>query len=94
MTFNGIEAKENHLVHFTYPLEKIGPKTRELANQIARKSPHSIKETKKLLNRIDNQIVPIDEDLLQYCSTKIAEARTSKEGQEGVSAFFEKRKLL
>lgn len=90
--FNGNEAKENGLVQFLFSPDKLIPKTREIANQIARNSPQAIKETKKLLNRIDNQFVPIDEELTQYCSTKIAEARVSESGQEGVSAFFEKRK--
>ncbi len=92
MTFNGTEAKEKGLVHFLFPPEKIQPKSREIASQIAQKSPQATKETKILLNRIDHQIVPIDEELTRYCSTKIAEARASKEGQEGVKAFFEERK--
>jgi methylglutaconyl-CoA hydratase len=79
-------------VHYIFPQEKIIPKTREIATHIARNSPKATKETKKLLNRIDLQIVLIDEDLTRYCSTRIAEARISEEGQEGVNAFFEKRK--
>jgi methylglutaconyl-CoA hydratase len=79
-------------VQYLFPKDKIVPKTREIANQIARNSPEATKETKNLLNRIDHQFVPIDEDLTQYCSTKIARARISDQGQEGVNAFFEKRK--
>lgn len=92
ITFNGDDAIKNGLAQYLFPPDKIQPRTRELAAKIARKSPKAIKETKILLNRIDNQIVSIDEDLMHYCSTKIAKARASDEGQEGVSAFFEKRK--
>ncbi|MFW6351563.1 MAG: enoyl-CoA hydratase/isomerase family protein [Bacteroidota bacterium] len=92
LTFSGSDALSNGLVQYLFPQDKIIPKTREIANQIARNSPIATKETKILLNRIDHQFVPIDEDLTHYCSTKIAKARISDEGQEGVNAFFEKRK--
>lgn len=92
LPFSGTDALSSGLVQFLFPHDKIIPKTREIANQIARNSPEATKETKILLNRIDHQFVPIDEHLTQYCSTKIAKARISNEGQEGVNAFFEKRK--
>jgi methylglutaconyl-CoA hydratase len=92
LAFSSNEARRHGLVQYVFPQEKIIPKTREIATQIVRNSPQATKEIKILLNRIDRQIVPIDEDLTRYCSTKIAEARTSEEGQEGVNAFFEKRK--
>ena len=92
LPFSATDALNNGLVHYLYSQDKIIPKTREIANQIAGNSPVATKETKILMNRIDRQFVPIDEELTQYCSTKIAQARISKEGQEGVSAFFEKRK--
>ncbi|MGM0377442.1 MAG: enoyl-CoA hydratase-related protein [Bacteroidota bacterium] len=90
--FNGTEAMENGLAQYIFSPDKIQPKTREIAGLIAKNGPGALRETKLLLNRIDGQIVSIDEDLTHYCSTKIAEARTSKEGQEGVEAFFAKRK--
>ena len=90
--FSGKEAMSNNLVQNLFSQDKIIPKTREIANSLAQNSPQATKETKILLNRIDSKIVPIDEDLLTYCSTKIAGARASKEGQEGVNAFFERRK--
>ncbi|WP_025006976.1 enoyl-CoA hydratase/isomerase family protein [Marinilabilia salmonicolor] len=92
LPFTGTEALSSGLAQYLFSKDKIIPKTREIANQIARNSPDATKETKLLLNRIDHQFVPIDEHLTHYCSTKIASARTSDEGQEGVNAFFEKRK--
>ncbi|MFO8000522.1 MAG: enoyl-CoA hydratase-related protein [Marinilabilia sp.] len=90
--FNGTVASENQLVQYLFAPDKIQPKTREIANQIAGNGPRAIKETKLLLNRIDGEIVNFDEDLRLLCSTKIAEARNSAEGQEGVAAFFGERK--
>lgn len=90
--FNGTEALESGLAQYNFPPDKIQPKTREIAAIIAKNGPRALRETKMLLNRIDGQIVDIDEDLRQYCSTKIAEARTSEEGQKGVEAFFANRK--
>jgi methylglutaconyl-CoA hydratase len=92
MKFSAEEAKLNGLVQYIFAQEQILPRTREVANHIAKNSPEATKETKKLLNRIDHQIVKIDEELTHYCSTKIADARISDEGQEGVNAFFAQRK--
>lgn len=92
LPFDGDEALQNNLAQYVFPPDKIKPKTREIAAQIARNAPAAIEETKKLLNRMDGEIVKIDEELTDYCSTKIAEARASSEGQEGVDAFFSKRK--
>ena len=90
--FNGTEAMQSGLAQYVFPPDKIQPKTREIAGTIAKNGPRALQETKILLNRIDGQIVPIDEELNDYCSTKIAEARTSHEGQQGVEAFFAKHK--
>jgi len=92
MKFSADDAKQNGLVQHIFPQEQIMPRTREIANHIARNSPEATKETKSLLNRIDHQIVKIDEELTYFCSTKIADARISEEGQEGVNAFFAQRK--
>lgn len=92
LKFSAEDARLNGLVQYIISQEQIQPRTREIANHIAKNSPEATKETKKLLNRIDHQIVKIDEELLRYCSTKIADARISDEGQEGVNAFFAQRK--
>ncbi|PWD98216.1 enoyl-CoA hydratase/isomerase family protein [Marinilabilia rubra] len=92
LKFSAEDAKANGLVQYIFSQEQILPRTREIANHIARNNPLATKETKNLLNRIDHEIVKIDEELMQYCSTKIADARISEEGQEGVNAFFAQRK--
>ena len=91
-TFSGEVAQKNNLAQILLSNDEIIPKTRELAGNIAQNGPDAIKETKQLLNTIDDRIVPIDDDLNSYCAAAIARARTSEQGQEGVCAFFERRK--
>ncbi len=89
--FDATQAKEMGLVHHVVPKDKLSAKTLDIAEQIAGNSPVATKETKILLNRIANSIVHIDEAFMHNCSTIIARARLTKEGTEGVDAFFEKR---
>lgn len=91
-TFSGEEAFRYNLVHVLAPAEKLGIKTREVAINIARNSPSALKETKKLLNSLAGSVVSMDKEIERICNDLIAKARTSPDGQEGVTAFFEKRK--
>jgi len=50
--------------------------------------PEAQKECKKLTRKLSN----IPDDINQYTTELIAKVRTSKEGQEGLNAFLEKRK--
>lgn len=61
-----------------------------LAKQIAQNSPAAIKQIKALLHATVNR--PIDDTLIQQTAEAIARSRVSKEGQEGLNAFLEKRK--
>jgi methylglutaconyl-CoA hydratase len=91
LPFNGLEAKDMGLAHYLFSKEELSAKTLGMAEQIAQNGPIASQQTKKLLNRIGNSIVPMDEDLINYCASAIAQARASEEGREGVNAFFEKR---
>ena len=53
-------------------------------------SPNALGETKRLIRDVTGQ--PIDDELTADTAARIARARASDEGQEGISAFFEKRK--
>jgi len=53
-------------------------------------SPQAIMQAKQVVLDYANQ--PIGQTLLNDSSQRIATIRTSKEGQEGLSAFLEKRK--
>ncbi|WP_114418652.1 enoyl-CoA hydratase/isomerase family protein [Marinospirillum perlucidum] len=52
-------------------------------------SPQAVKRTKELVAHVAER--PADEATQDYTTRLIAEIRVSEEGQEGLSAFFEKR---
>ena len=57
---------------------------------ILKNSPKAMLAAKKLIKVQENGV--IDNDLLNFTAEQIASIRSSKEGQEGLTAFFEKRK--
>jgi methylglutaconyl-CoA hydratase len=88
--FNGEKAKEIGLLHNVYnnkeELEKGLHYTLKLLLSGGKQAQRKIK---KLL---DTMTPPPEKLLEDYTTFLIAEARMSKEGQEGISAFFDKRK--
>lgn len=74
-------------------LHQIDSQPREAVNRIIgnllNNGPQAMQAAKALCLRCDNQ--PIDHSLIEYTSQAIATARVSSEGQEGLTAFFEKR---
>jgi methylglutaconyl-CoA hydratase len=71
-------------------LEKTEKELQNLLNLFRKAAPGAIKKSKRLildLNESDQK-----EKLINKTSAIIAEARASEEGQEGLAAFFEKRK--
>ncbi len=53
-------------------------------------SPNALGETKRLIRDVTGR--PIDDELTADTAARIAHARASDEAQEGITAFFEKRK--
>ena len=53
-------------------------------------APGAVGEAKRLVNHVARH--PIDHSLMEETAKRIARARVSPEGQEGVAAFLEKRK--
>jgi methylglutaconyl-CoA hydratase len=51
--------------------------------------PAAVKSAKSLINEVANQ--DIDAELILHTAKRIAEIRVSEEGQEGLTAFFDKR---
>ena len=88
--FTANEAKEENLVHFVVEKNDIRAKTLAVAKSVALGAPDALIQTKALINRLDES--SDDESTLLFCARMIASARISAEGQEGVSAFLEKRK--
>ncbi|MGP8305522.1 enoyl-CoA hydratase-related protein [Vibrio sp. YIC-376] len=73
-----------HLID-TQPQEAVD----RIVDHLLHNGPQAMRAAKALCLRCDNQ--PIDRSLIDYTSQAIATARVSTEGQEGLTAFFEKR---
>ena len=69
--------------------EEMNQKITYLINQIYSSGPNAVKESKLLVKTLQNINM---QELLTKTASKIASIRTSEEGQEGISAFLEKRK--
>jgi methylglutaconyl-CoA hydratase len=61
-----------------------------LIQKITQNAPQAIMEAKHLIRKVSN--APLNSELIEYTINKISELRVSKEGQEGLNAFLEKRK--
>ncbi len=87
--FEAAEAHRYGLVNEVVEPDRLMPRARELAAQLAENSPSSVRATKKLINgfiaaQLDSQIASAIEDNAQI--------RTTEDFREGVSSFLEKRK--
>jgi methylglutaconyl-CoA hydratase len=61
----------------------------QLTQTILNNSPAALQQAKALCHACENQ--PLDKKLIKYTSHLIADIRVSDQGQEGLSAFFDKR---
>ena len=61
----------------------------DIVTQILKNGPVAVSQAKALVQQVAN--APINAKLLDDTSKQIAKIRTSKEGQEGLGAFIEKR---
>jgi len=87
--FNAKQALRTGLVSEVCPPDQLDQCTAKFRQQILANSPAAIKQAKQLVVDISNK--PIDDNLIEDTSKRIATIRTSAEGQEGLSAFLEKR---
>lgn len=83
------EACKRGLINILYDESVIEEKIQLLAEQIINNGPSAIAGVKKLF--ADNKLFENPDELLDSTSQIIASYRVSEEGQEGISAFFEKR---
>lgn len=89
--FKAPEAEKWHLVNDAVNEKVLEEKLQKTIKQLMSSAPGAVRETKKLVNKVIAS-QSIDEDLISFTANKIAELRASDEGQEGMSAFLEKRK--
>ena len=83
------KAQQLGLVDEIVSLEELDTTVINMVNTILKNGPHAVREAKQLALDVAHR--EIDEDLLINTSERIAAIRISEEGQEGLTAFFEKR---
>src|SRR6266487_962338 len=86
------EATEGHrlgVVNEVVPAEQLMGRARELATQLMENSPASLRMTKKLIN---SYIADALDQQIESAVQENAAIRQTKDFQEGVSSFLEKRK--
>lgn len=89
--FDAAEACRIGLVHEVVAdaaaLESRGA---ELISALLQGAPGAIRDSKILVDRVAR--ARVDEELMAFTAQNIADRRASPEGQEGLAAFFDKRK--
>jgi methylglutaconyl-CoA hydratase len=88
--FTGKEAEWYRLANKSLPAEEIDNHVNEIIKTLLTSGPDAISACKKLIYDVSNKL-NFDE-AIDYTAKTIAELRASKEGQEGMASFLEKRK--
>ncbi|MCC2604274.1 enoyl-CoA hydratase/isomerase family protein [Planctobacterium marinum] len=88
--FSARRARRLGLVSETVTEEELDTTIEDLLNNILRNGPQAVAAAKQLIFDIKNQ--PGEEEVIEKTCLRIATVRVSDEGQEGLSAFLEKRK--
>ncbi len=84
--FDAQRAMELGLVYDVVTPEKLETRTQEVIAHLLQNGPHALKAVNTLMNKL-----AITPEIANLTVQKLVEMRTSNEGQEGLSAFLEKR---
>jgi len=87
--FDSLVAQTIGLIDLVVPAEKLDEVVNSCVEQLRSSGPFAIQEVKHL---IDNLIQMNSKKYTEFTIEKISELRVSPEGQEGITAFLEKRK--
>ncbi len=87
--FGMADAKDMGLVHEVAPAESLDAKVSELVRAVLRNGPNAVREAKKLVRKMEG--MELSRRVTLAVGT-LVRLRSSPEGQEGLSAFLEKRK--
>jgi methylglutaconyl-CoA hydratase len=87
--FDAQTAKQLGLVSELTEIDALDSKVEEIITALLANSPTAIKAAKQLIFEISGK--PVDQILIEQTCETIAAIRVSKEGQEGLKAFLEKR---
>ncbi len=88
--FSGKEAEWYRLVNKSLPTEELEAYVKTITDSLMTSGPDAMAACKELIYNISNKLS--FEDAIDYTAHLIAELRASKEGQEGMASFLEKRK--
>lgn len=88
--FNATTAATLGLVHQVVSNDTLENQAEPLVHALLQNSPAAVSAAKNLLQQIYNK--NINNEVIAHTTQAIAEIRVSAEGQEGLSAFLEKRK--
>ena len=87
--FEARKAAEIGLVRWTVPEVELDQAVDRRVQELLQAGPRAVAEAKALIREVAYRRV---EDIQRYTVERIADLRVSKEGQEGLRAFIEKRK--
>jgi methylglutaconyl-CoA hydratase len=87
--FSAVTARDIGLVHEVVSAEALQDTGNRITDTLLANAPVALMACKGLLRRISAASSP---EISSYTTELIASLRTSQEGQEGLAAFFEKRK--
>jgi methylglutaconyl-CoA hydratase len=87
--FDSEYAKDIGLIDYVVPAEELDKKIEFYIKLLRSSGPIAIREVKKLIDSYEKTDI---ENYKNHTVEKISELRISKEGQEGINAFLEKRK--
>jgi methylglutaconyl-CoA hydratase len=88
--FTAAEAFRIGLVHDLATMEELDASVNALLAHLLSASPAAIAASKELIRAVAR--VPIDQKMIDYTAARIAAARASADGKEGIRSFLEKRK--
>ena len=88
--FDAAEAYRIGFVHELAPADELDATVNMMLGHLVMASPNAMSETKQLIRDVVGR--PIDDELTRDTASRLARVRASDDAQEGISAFFEKRK--
>jgi methylglutaconyl-CoA hydratase len=87
--FEAVKALEIGLVRAAVPEQDLAAVVEGRVQELLKAGPRAAAEAKALIREVAFRRI---EDVQEYTVERIADVRTSPEGQEGMRAFLEKRK--
>jgi len=83
------QALKHNLIHETVPAEELTIRVDEIISTMLNNGPKAMGLSKALVQKVANE--KLDDNLNHFTRDLIAQVRVSEEGQEGLTAFLEKR---